>query len=128
MNISFDVDGTLLDDFDGSFNKQKEEIQTLAKKHISNGDNVFIITKRYGPEYPNEGIKNEHLIVFQLANSLGIPIDRCYFTNRDWKISTILKLNIKRHYENSEKEVKMCQDSGIEVIPVEDPYWRDLVY
>lgn len=128
MNISFDVDGTLLDDFDGSPNKQKEEIQSLAKKHLASGDNVFIITKRYGPEFLNEGIKNEHLIVYQLANSLGIPIEKCHFTNRDWKVATILKLNIQRHYENSDKEVKMCQDAGIEVIPVEDPYWRDLVY
>lgn len=85
MNVSFDVDGTLLDDFDGSLNKQKEEIQSLAKKHLSSGDNVFIITKRYGPEFLNEGLKNEHRIVYQLASSLGIPFDKCYFTNRDWK-------------------------------------------
>ena len=60
MRISFDFDGTLENDFDGTFNLQKIEIQQLAKKYLSGGHTVFIITKRYGPEMANHGLKNEH--------------------------------------------------------------------
>ena len=127
-NVSFDLDGTLLDDFDGTLNRQKDELQKICKNHLSKGDNVFIITKRYGPSLPTYGLGNEHLIVWELALKLGVPIENCFFTNREWKVDIIKKLGIHRHYENSEFECKMIQNLGVEVVPVEDPYWRDLVY
>ena len=47
MKISFDFDGTLDDEFDGGYNIVKEEIQSLAKKYVDEGNDVCIITKRF---------------------------------------------------------------------------------
>ena len=131
--ISFDFDGTLDDEF-GSIepNPQKEEVQSLAVKYLQEGHEVIIITKRYGPENPNLGLKNEHLKVYDLAEKLGIK--RVYFTNREWKFSQIINLGVDMHFENSESEIQLirqvCEECRHEclVVPVEDPYWRDLVY
>lgn len=132
MRISFDFDGTLSDEFDDSINPQKEEIQALAKKYVQDGHDVCIITKRYDTSNRELGKKNEYLEVFHLASVLGIK--NVHFTNREWKFSTITKLGIERHFENSEYEVELinqaCKECGHKcvVVPVEDPYWRDLVY
>lgn len=128
MKISFDFDGTLEDDFDGTFNKQKVEVQRIASNYISQGHDVYIITKRYGPEFKDLGLTNEHLKVWDLAKDLNINQNNCIFTNREWKSDTIKSLGINKHFENSEIEVKMISDLGILVVHVEDPYWRDLVY
>ena len=57
MRISFDFDGTLVDEFGGHpSNSQKDEIQGLAKKYLSEGHEVMIITKRFGPENADKGI------------------------------------------------------------------------
>lgn len=129
MKISFDFDGTLDDDFDGTINNQKVEIQSLAKKYINDGHDVCIITKRYES---GKSIKDESIIVFQLAKELGI--NKVYFTNREMKFPYILKLEIERHFENTQYEVDLINQVCLEnkhvcdVIPVEDPYWRDLIY
>lgn len=132
MKISFDFDGTLEDDFDGTTNNQKDEIQSLAKKYVSEGHDVCIITKRYGHENSNLGVGNEHLKVSFLAKELGI--DKVYFTNREMKFDWIINLGINKHFENNDYEVSLinqiCGERGhnCTVVPVEDPYWRDLVY
>lgn len=132
MKISFDFDGTLDDEFGVYFNEQKEEMQNLAKKYISEGHDVCIITKRYGPEFSSYGLVDEHLVVFDLAKELGI--EKVYFTNRDMKFDKVIELKIDRHFENSQYEVDLinqkCQEFNHKcmVIPVEDPSWRDLIY
>jgi phosphoserine phosphatase len=133
MRISFDFDGTLVDEFGGHpSNIQKDEVQGLAKKYLSEGHEVIIITKRFGPENADKVIKNEHLEVQHLANKLGI--EKIYFTNREMKFSYIINLEVDRHFENDDYEVQLinqaCQEKGHKclVVPVEDPYWRDLVY
>lgn len=131
MKISFDFDGTLEDDFDGTINKQKLEIQNLAKKYISDGHDVCIITKRYGYENSNLGVGNEHLKVYYLAKELGI--DKVYFTNREMKFNWIINLDINMHFENDDYEVQLinqvCKEKNHKclVVPVEDPYWKDLI-
>ena len=68
MKISFDFDGTLVDEFGGHpSNSQKDEVQGLVKKYLNEGHEVIIITKRFGPENADNGIKNEHLEVQELA-------------------------------------------------------------
>lgn len=132
MIISFDFDGTLFDEFGGSNNPQKDEIQGLAIKYLKEGHEVIIITKRYGPECSNSGIINEHLIVYDVAKRIGI--NRVYFTNRDMKFSHIIQLKVDMHFENSDYEIDLiseaCKENNhnCKLIPVEDPYWRDLVY
>ena len=133
MRISFDFDGTLVDEFGGHpSNIQKDEVQGLAKKYLSEGHEVMIITKRFGPENADKGIKNEHLEVQELAKKLGI--EKIYFTNREMKFSYIINLEVDRHFENDDYEVQLinqaCQEREHKclVVPVEDSYWRDLVY
>lgn len=132
MIISFDFDGTLDDEFGGITNPQKDEIQRIAKNYVSNGNRVMIITKRYDENNSHLGLGNEHVKVYELANKLGI--NEVYFTNREMKFSTIIKLGVNMHFENSDYEVdlinRFCEENNHKciVIPVEDPYWRDLVY
>jgi hypothetical protein len=133
MRISFDFDGTLVDEFGGHpSNSQKDEIQGLVKKYLNLGHEVMIITKRFGPENADKGIKNEHLEVQHLAKKLGI--EKIYFTNREMKFSYIINLGIDRHFENDDYEVQLinqvCKERNHNclVVPVEDAYWRDLVY
>jgi phosphoserine phosphatase len=133
MRISFDFDGTLVDEFGGHpSNSQKDEVQGLAKKYISDGHEVMIITKRFGPENADKGIKNEHLEVQELAKKLGI--ETIHFTNREMKFSYIINLGVDRHFENDDYEVQLinqvCKERNHNclVVPVEDAYWRDLVY
>ncbi len=133
MRISFDFDGTLVDEFGGHpSNSQKDEVQGLAKKYISEGHEVMIITKRFGPENADKGIKNEHLEVQELAKKLGI--ETIHFTNREMKFSYIINLEVDRHFENDDYEVQLinqvCKERNHNclVVPVEDAYWRDLVY
>ena len=128
MKISFDFDGTIWDEFDRTPNNQKDEIGNICKSYIRNNHDVFIVTKRWGPNNRDKGLKNECDIVYHIGQSLGIKIENIIFTDREWKIDTLKKLNIDTHFENAEIEVKMIQETGIKVIPVEDPYWRDLIY
>ena len=70
--ISFDVDGTLLDHFFGQENKNKESIQNLLVELVLSGlYNVYIVTRRFGPERSEEGKGNEHLDVYELLKSLN---------------------------------------------------------
>ena len=133
MRLSFDFDGTLVDEFGGHpSNSQKDEVQGLVKKYLSEGHEVIIITKRFGPENSDKGIKNEHLEVQHLAKKLGI--ENIYFTNREMKFSYIINLKVDRHFENDDYEVQLinqvCREREHKclVVPVEDSYWRDLVY
>ena len=122
--ISFDFDGTLTDDYDGTPNPKKFEIQHICKSLISQGKDVCIITKRYGP---NSGM-NEENIVYKLAHELGV--EKVYFTDRVLKDKMINKLGIQFHFENSTDEAEiiklMCPNTT--VVNIEDSYWRDLVY
>lgn len=132
MRISFDFDGTLDEEFGGiPINEQKLEIQSLAKKYISEGHDVMVLTKRYGPENADKGLKNEHLKVYKLAKELGIS--KVYFTNREMKFSHIIALKIDRHFENDDYEVNLIKQVCKErehnclIIPVEDKNWRELI-
>ena len=122
--ISFDFDGTLEDDFDGEQNLQKEEIQNICKKLISQGKYVCIITKRYGPD---TGM-GESDRVYALSNKLGIK--DVYFTNRELKDAKVKELGIEVHFENNQYEADVIKftNPSTQVICIEDPYWRDMVY
>lgn len=128
MKVSFDFDGTLDDEFDRTINRQKEEIQSICKRYTMMLHDVYIITKRWGPNHRNEGLRNECDVVYLMADELGVKRENVYFTDRIYKDEIIKKLGIELHFENSEYEVKMIEKLGIKVVPVEDPYWRDLVY
>lgn len=130
VKISFDFDGTLVDDFYGEHNGQKEEIQKICRELIDNGHEVYIVTKRFGEEYKNMGKGDEHIEVYGLAEKLDIPKERVFFTNRHWKHEKLDKLGINVHFENSKSEVDAIRINTphITAIHIEDPYWKDLKY
>ena len=109
-NISFDYDGTLDDHFDGQKNPRKEKIQKLLKQ-LSEDDNynVYVITRRFGPEHSEEGLTNEHEKVYELLNNLNIvlPEENVIFINRKYKYSFINELNIDIHLDDDFKELDL---------------------
>lgn len=130
--ISFDFDGTLDDEFGGQIiNHQKEEIQKIAKYFVDEGYDVYIVTRRYDESHKHLGLKNEHVVVYDLAKKLGIK--NVYFTNREFKFSHLMKLNIEMHFENSEEEIHYCNivfsqnNYQCKLVPVEREGWRDLL-
>lgn len=132
--ITFDFDGTLEDHFDGTKNKQKEEIQDVCKQLIDLGNDVRILTKRYSSEFHNLGIGKEHESVYNLANKLNIPLSNVHFTNRSMKSESIIKMGVNIHFEDEKEEVDLINDECHKnnhiclAIPVKDHYWRDLIY
>jgi len=122
--ISFDFDGTLEDDFDGTPNLQKDEIQNICRELINQGKDVCIITKRYDPTV----YVGESEIVFNLAEKLGIK--KVYFTNRYLKDQKINELGIQCHFENSEYEsniIKLNNPNTL-VVHIENLNWKSLIY
>jgi hypothetical protein len=132
LKISFDFDGTLEDEFGGfPKNKQKEFIQSLAIEYKNLGHDVMILTKRYGPEFKDMGLKGEYLPVYYLARELGI--EKVHFTNREMKFSHIINMGIDVHFENDEYEVDLintkCKEVGHKclVLSVEERNWKKLL-
>lgn len=125
MIISFDFDGTLENEF-GSLieNTQKHEIQSLAKKYLEEGHDVRILTRRYDYNNRHKGKGNEYEEVFEMAKKLGI--EKIHFTNREYKYSHIIDLNIDVHFENDEYEVSLISENkNCKVIHVESSNWRE---
>ncbi len=96
--VSIDYDDTL------STDKGKE----LAKRLISEGKDVYIITRRH---------KLMGSVVYNTAKDLGIPADRVYFTEGKLKWATIDRLKISTHYDNNQNEIdkinEMTDSRGI---------------
>jgi hypothetical protein len=89
--ISFDFDDTL------STNKGKE----LAKRKISEGKQVYIITRRQ---------QRVSVAVYKVAEELGIPKSRVYFTNGSLKWETVKRLEIGTHYDNNQREIDLINE------------------
>jgi trehalose-6-phosphatase len=101
--VSFDFDGTLSDHFQGKHNPNKEGIQKLFKQ-LSDDDNfdVYLITRRYGPEHKDKGLGCEHEGVYNLLDELNIvlPKEKLIFTNREMKYYTVVNLGIDIHLDD----------------------------
>jgi len=103
--ISFDFDGTISDHFGGNEkNPHQKEVRDFIFRLIRRGYDVYIITRRYGPENSNLGLINEHVDVWKTAAELGIPKDRVIFTNREWKYATIESVGACMHIDDDERE------------------------
>lgn len=84
MKISFDVDGVLT----------TKQGMALARRKITEGDRVYIVTAR-----------NKSQRVYDIAAELGIPRLRVYFTGGEDKWKTIRRLGIDVHYDNNPEQV-----------------------
>ena len=103
ISVSFDFDGTLSDHFQGKLNPHKEAIQKLFQElyHDDNFD-VYLVTRRFGPENSDKGLGCEHEGVLELLNKLNIvlPPEKLVFTNRQMKYYTVVYLGIDIHLDD----------------------------
>lgn len=90
--ISFDFDGTL----------SETRYQQLCKKLKDDGKTIYIVTRRQSSDSAE---------VYKVADELGIPHSRVYFTNGHLKWETIKRLGIGKHYDNNQHEVDMINQN-----------------
>jgi hypothetical protein len=96
LKVSFDFDFTL----------SEPEIQEIASKYISNGDDVWIVTTRFKWEFDDD-YKNRD--VYSIANKIGIPKDKIVFTNGEIKYLFLDGFDI--HYDDNEIEIEFIEDN-----------------
>lgn len=90
--VSFDFDDTLT----------TERGQSLAKRFITQGKAVYIITRRQ---------ESDSKEVYALADKLGIERSKIYFTNGKLKWQTVKRLGIDIHYDNNQNEIDKIDEN-----------------
>lgn len=129
MKVSFDYDGSLADYFDGEINPNKEGIQSLfLELYTSKKHDVYLITRRFGPDFPEEGAGNEFQAVYQLLKNLNIalPKEKIIFTNREYKYSTIHALQIDIHIDDEKRERDLINNfTKGSAVDAMNPNWRE---
>ncbi len=127
--ISFDFDGCLNEHFFGEANPHKDDTQKLLVELCNNESfDVYIITRRFGPNNCNKGQKNEHEVVLNLLNQLNIqlPEEKIIFTNREYKYSFINKLDIDIHLDDDDREHELIKKfTKGSSVNVQHPKWRE---
>lgn len=126
--VSFDFDGTLNGYFTGGINMHEDEVRALFVELIKSGEyDVYIITRRYGPEDCDKGVGNEHEPVFNLVKELKVelPKEKILFTNRKYKYSLINSLGIDIHLDDDGMEHQLIKKfSTGSSVDVENSDWR----
>lgn len=90
--VSFDFDGTI----------ELERYQNIAIKLKDEGQTIYIVTRRQDSESES---------VYEVADKIGIPHSRVYFTNGKMKWETIKRLNIGTHYDNNPDEIRLINEN-----------------
>ena len=90
--VSFDFDGTI----------SKESWQKKAMQLKDEGKTVYIVTSRQ---------ESDSEPVYAVADKIGIPHSRVYFTNGKLKWETIKRLGIGTHYDNNPDEIKAIREN-----------------
>jgi HK97 family phage prohead protease len=90
--VSFDFDDTLT----------QERWQNKAIMLKEEGKTVYIVTRRQDKQ--NDA-------VYAIADKIGVPRSRVYFTNGKMKWETIKRLGIGTHYDNNEDEIKLIREN-----------------
>ena len=85
MNVSFDVDGTII------------HVGHLVERFQKFGDDVFIVTTR-NSDKPN-------IDLYNLADALRIKHENIHFTEQQLKLDTLHNLNIQLHFDDDVIEV-----------------------
>ena len=90
--VSFDFDGTI----------SKEQWQQKAMQLKDQGKTLYIVTRRQ---------ESDSEPVYAVADKIGIPHSRVYFTNGKLKWETIKRLGIGTHYDNNPDEIKAINEN-----------------
>jgi hypothetical protein len=120
-SFSFAFDGVVVDDFDGSANTKKDNIQKLITELLNKGKQVFIFTKRYSKqevEYPNKRLKkiltednlNEYLKVKETCENLKISTSEVIWTSRGTYYQYLGDSYSHCHFDSSEYEIVLMNN------------------
>jgi hypothetical protein len=126
--VSFDFDGTLNEHFMGGDNPHEDEIKQLFVELFNSDDfDVYIITRRFGPNDADKGVGNEHTTVDKMLKELNIdlPEEKKLFTNRSYKYKLINELGVDIHLDDDKREhqfIKKFTSAGS--VDVTETEWR----
>lgn len=123
--ISFDVDGTLINN---------KDIQEFCKKLCDEGlHEIYILTRRFEESYTDIRHGDEHTDVFNLASSLGIKKENVVFLNREYKYDKINELDIKIHIDDDPVENAFIREHCVMCIAIcvdkfhnKGVHWKDM--
>ena len=90
--VSFDFDDTI----------ELERYQNIAKKLKDEGKTIYIITRRQ---------ERMSKAVYEVADKVGVPHSRVYFTNGEYKWKTVKRLGIGVHYDNNPDEIRLIREN-----------------
>ena len=124
QKISFDFDNTIAMSYmtyDGEqpkpvFQSYNDKIIKKIKKHIKNGDDVYIVTartKEYEADFPDQMVEM-HLEKLGLKEYFW-P-DRVIYTSGGPKVDILHNLGVEKHYDDSIEEHKDALESKYQII------------
>lgn len=87
-------------DFDETLSTQKG--QDLAKEYQAKGDTLYIITARQSENSDS---------VYKVADELGIPHSRVFFTNGADKWNKVKELGLDKFYDNNSEQISKINDN-----------------
>ena len=90
--MSFDFDDTL----------STKRGQETAKRYMDEGYTIYIITARN---------RSQSESVYKVADELGIPHSRVYFTSGTDKWHLIKRLGIGIHYDNNAEQIRLINEN-----------------
>jgi len=104
--ISFDMDSTA----------SQSVVQEFAKFLIKEGHEIWIVTSRMDKQEWNKDL-------YRIANEMGIPRTRIYFTNGDYKWKFFKDKDFAFHFDDDFMEIQMAKENHCKTLffPVYDP-------
>jgi hypothetical protein len=96
MKISFDFDDTL----------SLDKIQELAKSLIESGNDVWVITSRFGKSL------SMHRDLYYVCDSIGLPRHKVLFTDGGLKCNEYARGSFDMHYDDDWEEVSTINTDG----------------
>lgn len=119
MKISTDFDGTLL----ASLYLQ-DRIKDLV---IEGKHDIHIVTRRFGVKTYEKNLfngifmENEHLIVYSIAELLGIKKENVHFLNREYKVNFLKSNNFDCHIDDDPTEIfQILNYSNVKAFQIEE--------
>jgi hypothetical protein len=121
MRVSFDYDATL----------SRKDVQEFAKKLVSRGIEVWIVTSRFDDETAKEKawwwIKDQNNNLFEVADECGIRRENIKFTNMESKSIFLKDKGFTFHLDDDYIELLDILESGDKCLPVNVDHfeWKD---
>lgn len=112
MRVSFDYDATL----------SRKDVQEFAKKLVSRGIEVWVVTSRFDDETAKEKawwwIKDQNNNLFEVTDECGIRRENIKFTNMESKSIFLKDKAFTFHLDDDYIELLDILESGDKCLPV----------